>query len=171
MSTTTRRVHRPPRGQATPMGRILDVVPRARAYPSDFKCPAPGPDEASLLLELATLAGLEVECGHWELPGHDVVLYARDRRGPPMAITMPRAKYAFPPIGMLRYLNETLRARGATRRLVAVRDGEPWRVGCDGEVVVWIDADERARLEAAGVTFPSEEDPRVRVEPVRRRRG
>ena len=150
------------------MGRILDVVPRSRAYPSDFKCPAPGPDEADLLLELAKLARLEVECGHWELPGHDVVLYARERRGPPMAITMPRAKYAFPPIGMLRYLNEALRARGATRRLVAVRDGEPWKRGCDGAVVVWIDDDERARLEAAGVTFPSDEDPGVRVERVRR---
>jgi hypothetical protein len=135
------------------MGTITALVPESRRLLSDFKCPAPGADEADLLVELGRLAMLDVTCEARDLSRPGVVVLFAGCLKENATLTMTRQKYCFPPTVMLTWLNAMLDDLQARRRLVACRDGEPWAPGKDGEAVVFVDEVEADRLRAAGVVL------------------
>jgi hypothetical protein len=104
---------------------IADVIPRERCYASDFKCAAPGEDEAAMFDELAKLAGVAARVipqQPAEMFRSGFVTLAIEIAGRLELLALRHVPYYVPPSAMLELLNRELERADREHRLVACRD-------------------------------------------------
>ena len=102
------------------MKRIRHIVPARFVHDSDFKCACPGADEAEMLASYAAWIALDVQTSFVQRDDDGKTRVSVEHGNAATTLRFEHAKYYFPPVAVLSYLNRELERRGQPERFVAL---------------------------------------------------